>query len=111
VAEALDAIDYGGGPIAPQPARMARDEASGTVERLVECPQFALDRRSLAEPASIGGDDRCHFLAVLAGSLAVAGDPSGEPLRTGGTILLPAACGGVRVTPQQPAVVLDCYLP
>ena len=107
LAQALECIDYACGPAEPQ---MGNDAGSG-VERLVECPQFVLDRRTLIAPAELGGGDRCRFLAVIAGSLSIEGDPCGIPLRTGDTVLLPAACGSVRVMPRESAVLLDCYLP
>ena len=44
-------------------------------------------------------------------SVDVEGDPTGDPLSTGETCLLPAAAGGAQLTPQGRAVVLDTYLP
>jgi mannose-6-phosphate isomerase len=108
VAEALDAIDYAYGPVRAQSPR-----ATGVpgVERLVACPQFVLDRWSLAGPHRAGGDDRCHILAVLEGAIDVPGDPLGEPLAAGGVMLLPAELGPLEVKAAGHAVVLDAYLP
>ena len=59
----------------------------------------------------ICGDDRFHILAVIEGEVAVAGDPLAEPLRRGGTVLLPAACGETLLTPVNKAVLLDMFQP
>jgi mannose-6-phosphate isomerase len=105
---ALEAIDYVYGPVAPQrPEPTDKD----FVERLVACDKFVLDRWKLSSSATVGGDQRCHILAVLQGSVAIAGDPVAEPLVRGGVVLLPAGCGATLVTPQGDATLLDAYLP
>ena len=107
VAQALDAVDFQLGPLAaatPQPT------ADPRFERLVECDKFVLDRWRLAGPATAGGDQRCHILAVVDGTLEVAGDVGG-PLQRGEVVLLPAALGPTSVTAGQGTVVLDAYLP
>ncbi|MEX0678158.1 MAG: type I phosphomannose isomerase catalytic subunit [Pirellulales bacterium] len=108
VALALDAIDYDYGPVAaqqPQPT-----DVTG-VERLVACDHFVLDRWTLSGPHRTRGDDRCHILAVLEGAIEVAGDPVGQPLSRGGSMLVPAELGAVDVRVRDRAVVLDAYLP
>lgn len=110
IQQGLEAIDYQGGavrPSEPQPTDRTH------VQRLVECEKFILDRWEFHFPQKAGGDTRCHIITVLEGSLAVQGDPSGRPLTRGHTVLLPAATGPVELTPtdQQPAVLLDAYLP
>lgn len=108
VERALEAIDYHHGPCLPpepQPTSLPH------VSRLVECDKFVLDRWQFDTPQMAGGDDRFHLLAVLEGSLRIAGDPIGEPLAAGGTALLPAACGAVQLQPQGRGVLLDIYLP
>jgi mannose-6-phosphate isomerase class I len=51
-------------------------------------------------------------LLVLEGSIHVADEPSGQALKTGETVLLPAAAGPVMLSPEgSRAVVLDAYLP
>lgn len=76
-------------------------------QRLAECDKFTLDRWTLTAPTKIGGDGRCHILAVVGGAVTLAGDPSGTPVPFGGTAILPASCGEVLVTPLREAVVLD----
>ena len=110
VAEALEAIDYTQAAIRPQRPRAT---ASAHVERLVHCDKFVLDRWTLSCLRPAGGDDRCHVLTVVQGSVSVEGDPSGRPLDRGRTVLLPAAAGTVGLTSlgDPPAIVLDAYLP
>ena len=109
IERALDAIDYGQGPVGP--VRPRRTERSG-VERLVESDQFMLDRLSVNSPQITGGTMGCHVITVLAGSVLVEGDVGVEPLGFGRTILLPACLGPVTLKPaeNQPAVVIDAYL-
>lgn len=105
---ALEAIDYAYGPVS---AQKPLPSDSGLSERLVACDKFVLDRWKLSGSATVGGDQRCHILAVLEGSVSIAGDPVGEPLARGGVALLPAQCGATLVTSQGPATLLDAYLP
>ncbi len=106
--ESLAVIDYARGPVAPQ-----RPQAIGATgrERLVACDKFVLDRVTIDAPTTIGGDDRCHVLAVIAGAVVASGDPMGAPLALGDTALTPAAAGAITLAPQGRAVVLDIYLP
>lgn len=113
VEQALACINFDYGPGRPlQPRRADSGNVSAKdVERLVECDKFILDRRRLTGPVSLGGDDRCHILAVIEGAAVVAGDPLKAPLMRGGTCLLPAGCGATRITPVGEAIILDAYLP
>lgn len=104
----LEAIDYRLGPIDPV---VPRQTDQPHVERLLECDKFVLDRWRFEGPKTIGGDERFHLLAVLAGEVTVAGDPAGRPLVLGQTMLLPAACGAVAIEGRGPATLLDTYLP
>jgi mannose-6-phosphate isomerase len=110
VEQSLDTIDYAHGPINPQRPKVMSSER----ERLVECDKFMLDRctmsSSAASPMSIGDDDRFHLLAVIEGTLEVAGDAEAT-LARGATALVPAAAGRRELRPQGRAVVLDIYLP
>ncbi len=104
----LSTIDYKFGPVkvqTPQPTDRPH------VERLVKCDKFVLDRWKLTAPQTIGGSGSCHIVAVLEGSLHLAGDPSGQPLERGEVALIPAQCGGILATPQKPATILDICLP
>lgn len=113
IAQALEVIDYEHGPVAPQtPEPTERPE----VERLVKCDKFMLDRWTISQatsspPSKIGGDERCHIVACVAGEVKLTGDAAGKPLSLGQTALLPAAAGAVTMQPHGQAVLLDMYLP
>jgi mannose-6-phosphate isomerase len=108
IEQGLDAIDFDRQIPLPLPPQSTEQPH---VERLVACEKFVLERRTLSADDAIGGDDRCHIVAVLSGTVRVAGDPAEGPLPEGGTVLLPAACGAVTLSPGGTAVVLDAYLP
>jgi len=103
---ALSVIDYDAGPVSPQqPQPTERPH----VRQLVACDKFVLNRWSLTHSCPIGGDDRAHIISVLEGTLQVAGDPVGQPLVKGQTILIPAELGACRLMPEEPVVLLDAY--
>jgi mannose-6-phosphate isomerase len=106
--QGLKVVDFGGGPV--DPIRMPASYRAGTT-RLVSCEKFVLDRRIFDGPCEFGGDDRCHILIVLHGSLDIPADPASADLSRGGTALLPACLGQVRLVPHKEAAVLDIFLP
>lgn len=108
VEAAMEAIDFDRGPIDPQ---QPQPTDRPWISRLVECDKFVLDRWSFDRPETLGGDGRCHIVCVLEGAVKVEGDPADEPLLRGGTTLIPASVGPVRLSPKGRAVVLDSYLP
>ena len=93
VQQGLDATDFSTGPVSavtPRPiASSAGDQH--TVERLVACDKFILDRHRRVGDFQLETENRFRIVAVLEGELTIAGDPSGIPLTQGQTILLPAA--------------------
>jgi mannose-6-phosphate isomerase len=104
----LDAVDFRRGPVAPQrPAPTERPQVS----RLVECDRFLWDRWDFDSPLTIGGDNRCHIIAVLEGAMRIDGDPADAVLRRGGTALLPAGLGQVRLSPEGRTVFVAACLP
>lgn len=108
VEQALAATNFNLGPALPQ---QPQSTERPYVERLVACEKFVLDRWNLERPQAIGGDERFHIVSVLRGSVQVAGDTLGEPLRVGQTMLVPASIGPVGLTPSPQAQLLDMYLP
>jgi mannose-6-phosphate isomerase len=98
------------GPVAPvQPAATA-DPA---VQRLVTSDFFLFDDVRPAHAWNVGGDDSCHVLAVLDGTLAFDDHWNLPPVSRGRTILLPAAIGRQRLTvlPGPAAKLLHIALP
>jgi len=108
VEQALNVINYQMGPVNPRQPRAANRAG---VSRLVDCEKFVLDRWAFDCPCEIGGDDCCHILVVLEGLLEIEGDSALSPVSAGGTALLPACLGPVRLTPQKKVVALDVFLP
>lgn len=108
IADSLAVLAEPQGPVnavSPQPLGSGR-------ERLVDCSKFILDRVSFDQPYSISGDDSFHLLAVLEGNVTIEGDPSGQPLSRGETMLVPASCGKLLATPLgSPATLLDIHWP
>jgi mannose-6-phosphate isomerase len=108
IEQGLQVVNYEIGPVNPQQAQ-ATDRAGAS--RLVACDKFMLDRFTFDAPRDIGGDDRCHILIILEGSLLVEGDPSLSPMYRGNTSILPACLGRVGLIPQNRVVALDAFLP
>lgn len=106
--ESLATIDYTRGPVAPQTPQRTGDPCR---DRLVECDKFILDRVRFEKPVEIGGDDRCHVLAMVEGTARASSDPLDASLAVGDTALAPAAAGPLSLEPQAPSTVLDIYLP
>jgi mannose-6-phosphate isomerase len=108
IEQSLEVIDFSYGPASPQePLQTERPH----VERLVACDKFVLDRWTISSPETIGGDNRCHMIAVLEGEVELDRDPAPRPLSKGHTALLPAALGAVEIRPHGRTVLLDAYLP
>lgn len=108
IEQALNVIDYATGPVAAsQPLPTERSHVS----RLVACDKFVLDRWEFDATQTIGGDDRCHILAILEGEMRVSGDPMDEPLTKGQALLLPAATDECRLITTAETQMLDMYLP
>jgi mannose-6-phosphate isomerase len=108
IEQGLQVVNYEMGPVNPQQAQ-ATDRAGAS--RLVTCDKFVLDRLAFDAPRDIGGDDRCHILIILEGSLLVDGDPALTPMYRGSTALLPACLDRVGLIPQNRVVALDAVLP
>jgi mannose-6-phosphate isomerase len=108
IEQALVATDFDTGPIHPS---KPQETLNPHVKRLVQCEKFVLDRWEFDEPKSVGGDDRFHIVAVLEGAIDVAGDPAGQLLSVGSTMLLPAVVDGCILAPKDRATMLDIYMP
>jgi mannose-6-phosphate isomerase len=108
IEQALEVIDYTRGPVSPQsPHKTDRPHA----QRLVECDKFILDRLEFTQSHPIGGDRRFHIVSVLHGAVEISGDPVGQPLKIGETVLIPADVENCQLTAIKPTTLLDIYLP
>jgi hypothetical protein len=63
------------------------------VRRLVDCPYFVLDEVRPTADWAVGGNGRCHFLAVLAGHISCESSWQLPALGPGACLLMPAALG------------------
>jgi mannose-6-phosphate isomerase len=108
IQQALAVLDFHAGPVRPA---VAQPTADPSVQRLIECDKFVVDRWDLASPRHVGGDRRCHLLLPVTGRVWLERDAAEWALGTGQTALVPAAAGAIEVQPDGPAVVLDMYLP
>ncbi|QGJ69529.1 Class I mannose-6-phosphate isomerase [Planctomycetales bacterium 10988] len=108
IEQGLKVIDYERGPVTAQTPKPLEGSPA---ERLVECDKFILNRWKIDEPVSIGGSDCFHIVSVLAGSVEVEGDPSGESLELANSMLIPACCGEVKITPKEPSILMHVHLP
>ena len=93
----------------------ATTTADHAVRRLVTSDYFLFDEVRPSATWEVGGDDGCHFLAVLSGSIALDPRWAMPPLTAGGCVLLPASIGSqslaVTATGAGPARLLHVTLP
>ena len=108
IEQALDVIDFERGPVVVQ---QPEQTDCPHVQRLVACDKFIVNRWEFSGSQAIGGDDRCHLIAVLAGKLEVAGEPLDAALVPGQTCLLPAVCREVVIQATGRTVLLEIFLP
>ncbi len=108
VEQALEVIDYARGPVHVQiPQRTSHPSC----QQLVACDKFVLNRWEIAAPLTLETEDQFQLLAVVAGQVALSGDPAGQPLARGQTALIPAACRSLVIQPDGPATCLQMHLP
>ncbi len=105
---ALDVIDFQRGPVDPV---VPRPTGQADCERLVACEKFILERWHLTASRRSHVGDSPVLLACLEGRARIAGDPSGQPLEVGQTILIPACCPATEVIPEPRALLLAITLP
>jgi mannose-6-phosphate isomerase len=111
IEQALTSIDFETGPVLPvRPVR--REVEGGSLECLVNCPYFVLDRLTLRGPSRVGHAERFSILLGLGGASVVRHDGQEHRLLFGQTLLLPAEAGVCEVEPiGGEATVLTCALP
>jgi mannose-6-phosphate isomerase len=109
--QAMESIDFASGPISPV-AGGSEAIAGGTLQPLVRCSHFALDRLRLGGPTFVGSSDRFTLLVGLGGTAEVRCGPMTQRLGRGETMLLPASSGRCEVAPRAEGVeFLMCVRP
>jgi mannose-6-phosphate isomerase len=100
-------------PIQPQanPAPVVIPGGAAATRRLVTCDYFLFDEVRLDGDWAVGGDDTCHFLAVLSGEIRF--DPRWQlpPLTKGMSGLLPASIGRQVLATTTATTLLHVQLP
>jgi len=96
------------GPVAPV-TRMPT--ADPLVMRLVGCDYFVFDEVRPRGGWEVGGDDACHFVAVLSGSVDFEPRWNLPPLGPGDAVFLPASAGRQSLTATGSATLLRVMLP
>jgi mannose-6-phosphate isomerase len=100
-------------PVQPQaiPSAAALSAADPVSRRLVTCDYFLFDEVRPHGDWAVGGDDVCHFLAVLSGDVHL--DPRWHlpPLTKGMCMLLPASIGRQVLTAAATTTLLHIQLP
>ena len=112
IEQALNVIDFARGPIVPlRVAQTAAGAAEVSLVELARCEYFDLQRRTISGAVEVATHNGCLIWLVIEGELQIENDPSGQPLRLGETLFVPAACGAVRATTRGPCIVLEVRLP
>ena len=107
--DALAVTNYQLGPVGPQAARV---ESGGQNQTLVECDKFHIRRWCIQnQKLQVPTEDECSLLMVVAGAVQVSDEPSGQLLRRGQTILIPASSGLVTLSGGPEAEVLEIRVP
>ena len=108
IEQSIKATDFEMGPVSAIAPIPTDNPAAQTI---VSDPKFVMRRWDISEPAEIKCNGSFHILAVIKGAIEVAGDPSGESVTLGKTMLIPADCGSVSLRPKGQAQVLDIFVP
>ena len=104
--QALDVTDYASGPVSP---RRSKPSISGW-QSVVECEKFVL--RVLDSGSDVlAGDHKFHIVTVPRGTAEMQLGEETRSLRTGQSMLLPAALDRVEIRVGQKASVLEMHLP
>lgn len=107
IEESLQATNYELGPIHPAKPSTCEDERSKTI---VSCDKFVMRRWNTSAPVDLT-NNQLRLLAVTSGSVRVSDDPSNQPMNLADSMMIPAACDHVTVTPQGDAEFLEIVLP
>ncbi len=107
IKQALQCIDFSLGPVTPLPPRQL-DSNNGLSEELIEAERFIWRRHTLAgDPFRLPEDNRCRILSLIDGQAQIVSASGREPLATGHSLVIPAACGPIVIEPTFDAVLLE----
>ncbi len=80
----LEAIDFTLGPIDPLRPRLPHSSET-TIEPLVACDKFVLERWRMRDTITVPHDERCRILHIVDGALTCHDDSSSRPWTRGET--------------------------
>ena len=100
--QAIEVTNFERGPV--QPVRSGNDSFS--IQTLVACEKFVLQRVPLVQSRTLGGDGQFHIIAGVQGSAVWVDSFGKHALPKGGTVLLPASMPPVEFAPTAEATVL-----
>jgi len=98
-------------PVQPQLLTAPTPGADTATRRLVTCDYFLFDEVRPANDWAVGGDDACHFIAVLSGELRPEPRWQLPPLTKGMCGLLPASIGRQALAATVGTTLLHVQLP
>ena len=109
VTEALQVTDFEHGPVGPQ---TLRDTDEPNTQELIHCDKFSINRRSLERTSTqVQLNGGCCLLMVVEGHLRMLEEPSGDLLKKGHSVLIPAALETVTLACDDQATVLEIRIP
>jgi mannose-6-phosphate isomerase len=108
IQQALNTIDFKRGPVNPAKPRPTSDPS---IERLVTCDKFVLNRLSLSTPYQLQNDNRFQILSTLEGNFTIRSAEAELQLKVGYTLLVPACCPSIELLSIGKAVLLNARLP
>ncbi len=109
--EALECVDFTGGPIRPLHPRKLTGISRNRVEEIVACDHFVIRRHQGGHPWQLEARDGFRIFVVLDGQVDVITPDSAETLERGETILIPASCQDCRIIPRGPTTLLETFEP
>lgn len=112
IEDAIACTDFERGPVHPVQPRV--ETADGVArERLVECPQFVMNRLRTGSSIGFDPDGRFHVVMVVQGTARMHSGDLAKSLPTGQTVLLPASSEKVTFESSDNAelVLIEAHLP
>jgi mannose-6-phosphate isomerase len=106
VEQALQCIDFAQGAIGAV-APVVEATTPAMRERLVDCAHFRLWRIRGAAPFPVGAPDEPRILVCIDGAGNIDHDGADFPMEKGAVVLLPAAVGRCRFSPETPVTLLE----
>ena len=107
VDEAVHATNYNFGPVGPQKSKPTVDPRCS---ELIRCSKFTMNHWQSDHEVELQRRTSFRIVAIVDGACKVEGEPSGEMLGVGQTLLLPACLGSVQVVPDGRVEFLEIFV-